>query len=69
MLKKNMGTADRAVRLIVAALLLVAYFTMNLGGLGWLALLVAVIFFATSLVSSCPLYSIFGFSTCPMKKS
>ena len=69
MLKTNMGTADRAIRLIVAALLVVAYFTMNLGGFGWLALLVAAIFVVTSLVSSCPLYSIFGFSTCPLKKS
>ena len=63
-LNKNMGTVDRVVRLAIAAVIAVLYFTGNLSG--WAAIIlgiVAVIFVVTSVVSFCPLYVPFGLST------
>jgi hypothetical protein len=56
-LKKNMGTLDRIVRLVLAVAVAVLYFTGNLSGLAAIILgILAVIFFITSLVGFCPLY-------------
>ncbi len=63
----NMGKVDRVLRLIVAAVLLyLAFGTMLIGSgiLFWLALIVAAVFTLTSLVGSCPLYSLVGINTC-----
>jgi len=68
MLKKNVGTIDRILRFVLGVALLVAwYLNPDMAGRNWL--LVGIIPLATSLISSCPLYSILGLSTCPMKKS
>lgn len=69
-MKKNMGTADRIIRLLLAAVFAYLYF----GGIvtGTFGIVLAVlggVFVLTSLVSFCPLYSIFGISTCPEKKT
>ena len=65
-MKKNMGSADRVIRLIVAVALVVLYFTgIITGTLGIVALVIAGIFTLTSFVSFCPLYAIFGIRTCP----
>lgn len=66
---KNMGTADRIIRLVIAALLVVLYFMdVITGTLGIVLLVVAGIFVLTSLISTCPLYLPFGIRTRPMKK-
>ncbi|GGE45170.1 YgaP family membrane protein [Actibacterium pelagium] len=63
MLKKNVGGIDRTLRIVVGLALLAAFaFTQNL----WF--LIGIVPLATGLMSSCPLYSIVGLSTCPMKK-
>lgn len=63
-LNQNMGTLDRIIRLVVASLIAVLYFTGNLSGLAAIILgILAVIFVATSLISFCPLYLPFGLST------
>lgn len=68
-MKKNMGSADRIVRIIIAALIAVLYFTNTISGtLGIVLLVLAGVFVLTSLISSCPLYSIVGISTCPVKR-
>jgi len=68
-MKKNMGSADKIIRLIIAALLVVLYFTGTVTGIvGYISLAVAFIFIVTSMVSFCPLYTIVGLSTCPAKK-
>ncbi len=68
-MKKNMSNTDRIIRVIIAALLVVLYATGTVTGTwGIVALVVAGIFVLTSLVSFCPLYAIFGISTCPVKK-
>jgi uncharacterized membrane protein len=65
-MKKNMGSADRIIRLIIAAVLIVFYYLGTISGtLGIVGLVVAAVFVLTSFVSFCPLYSILGISTCP----
>ncbi len=64
-MKKNMGFADRAIRTVLAILVVVLYFAHVIGGTLALILgIVALIFLLTSLVSFCPLYTLFGISTC-----
>lgn len=65
-MKKNMGSADRIIRLIIAAVLIGFYYMGTISGtLGIVGLVIAGVFVLTSFVSFCPLYSIFGISTCP----
>jgi hypothetical protein len=68
-MKKNMGTADRMIRIIIAALIAILYFTNVLTGtLGLILLVLAGVFVLTSLISFCPLYAPLGLSTCKTKK-
>ncbi len=67
-MKKNMGSLDKIVRIIVALVLVVLYFTNVVTGmLGIVLLVVAGIFVVTSLISFCPLYLPFGINTCKKK--
>lgn len=67
-MKKNVGTADKIVRVIAAIILAVLYFAGVIQGiLGIILLILAIIFIITSVVSFCPLYTLFGISTCPTK--
>ncbi len=67
MLKTNVGNIDRVLRIVVGAGLLVWFF-MDQGTGAWhYAKLIGIVPLLTGLMSSCPLYSIFGLSTCPMK--
>ncbi|MBP6391621.1 MAG: DUF2892 domain-containing protein [Flavobacteriales bacterium] len=67
-MKPNMGTADRIIRILVAAVIAILYFTGTVSGtLGIVLLVLAAVFVATSVVSFCPLYAPFGMSTCPKK--
>jgi hypothetical protein len=69
-MKKNMGTADRAIRVFIAVIIAALYFTNTISGtLGIVLLVLAGVFVLTSLVSFCPLYAPFGLKTCSMKKS
>ncbi|MBV6643490.1 MAG: DUF2892 domain-containing protein [Cyclobacteriaceae bacterium] len=67
-MKKNMGSADRIIRILIAAIVAVLYFTGTITGtVGTILLVLGGIFLLTSLVSFCPIYAIFGFRTCPAK--
>ena len=69
-MKKNMGNADRIIRLFVALFIAVLYFTdMVTGTFGIVLLVLAGIFLLTSLVSFCPLYAPFGLKTCKVEKA
>jgi hypothetical protein len=63
-MKVNMGMADRIIRIIVAALLLLAV-TMHWvsGILAIIAVVLAVVFLGTSVIRFCPLYLPFGINT------
>ena len=68
-MKKNMGSADRIIRLIIAAIAIVLYFTGTVSGtLGIVLLVLSGIFVLTSFISFCPLYAPFGISTCIVKE-
>ncbi len=68
-MKKNMGSADRIIRVLIAAVFAVLYFTGTVSGtLGLVLLILGAVFALTSLVSFCPLYAIFGMNTCSTKK-
>lgn len=69
-MKKNMGNADRIIRVIVAAIVAALYFTNIITGtFGIVLIVLAAVFVLTSLISFCPLYAIVGLNTCPVKKS
>lgn len=64
-MKANMGTTDKAIRIVVAIVLI----TLNLtnvvtGTLGVILLVLAAVFILTSFVSFCPLYLPLGINTC-----
>ncbi|PZR28160.1 MAG: DUF2892 domain-containing protein [Azospira oryzae] len=63
-MKKNMGSADRIIRVIIAAIMIVLYWTGTITGTWGIVLItLAFIFVLTSLVRFCPLYLPFGLST------
>lgn len=61
-----MGKMDRSIRVAIGLVILGLYFFTGIlsGTIGTILLVVAAIFILTSLVSFCPLYSIFGMNTC-----
>ena len=64
-MKKNMGSVDRIVRLVLAVVMAALYFSNVLTGtFGIVLVALAGIFLLTSLISFCPLYAPFGLSTC-----
>jgi hypothetical protein len=68
-MKKNMSSGDRLIRLIISAIMVTLYFTNTVSGtLGTIMLVLASVFTLTSVISFCPLYALFGISTCPVKK-
>ncbi len=68
-MKKNMGSTDKIIRLLLAIVAAVLYFTGTVTGtLGIVLMVAAGIFLLTSLVSFCPLYAPFGINTCSVKK-
>ncbi len=67
-MKKNMGSADKLIRVLMAVVIAVLYYLDIIGGTLALVLLAfALIFLLTSLVSFCPIYTIFGINTCKRK--
>ncbi len=68
-MKKNMGSIDRIVRILVALVIGILYFLNIISGTWAIVLLVvAGIFLLTGFVSFCPLYLPFGISTTGKKK-
>jgi hypothetical protein len=64
MMKKNMGTADKIIRILIAAIIAILYFTNVISGtLGIVLLVLAGVFVLTSFISFCPLYLPFGIKT------
>lgn len=62
---KNMGTADKAIRILVAIAVFAAIATGAISGtLAWVLGIVGAVFVLTSLVSFCPLYAVVGIKTC-----
>jgi hypothetical protein len=69
-MKKNVGNTDRVIRLILAAVFAVLYFTGTVTGtVGLVLVALGAIFALTSIVSFCPIYAIVGLNTCSTKKA
>ncbi|MCK5371560.1 MAG: DUF2892 domain-containing protein [Cyclobacteriaceae bacterium] len=67
---KNMGGIDRIIRIIVAVIIGVLYFTNVISGtLAIILIAVGGVFLLTSLVSTCPLYLPFGINTSKTKST
>ena len=63
-MKRNMSNTDRIIRVVIAALFTYLYFGgIVTGGLGILLVVLAAVFTLTAIVSFCPLYAPFKFST------
>jgi Protein of unknown function (DUF2892) len=68
MLKTNVGSVDRAIRVIIGLALLAAFFLYpDASWRYWM--LIGIVPLATAFVGSCPLYSVLGMSTCPVKRA
>ncbi|MCB0770503.1 MAG: DUF2892 domain-containing protein [Flavobacteriales bacterium] len=68
-MKANMGNKDRVMRTVLALVIAALYFGgVITGTLGIVLLVLAMVFALTSMVRFCPLYALFGFSTCSNKK-
>ncbi|UQD56614.1 DUF2892 domain-containing protein [Flavobacterium sp. K5-23] len=67
-MKKNMGLTDKIIRITIAAIIALMYFSNIISGT--LALVLgafAAIFLITSFVGVCPMYTLFGSNTCEKK--
>ncbi len=63
-MKTNLGNTDKIIRLLASAVIAVLYFANLISGTTAIVLLiVSVILVATSFISFCPLYFLFGTST------
>ena len=67
MFSTNVGSIDRVLRIVVGLALLAGFFLNTEAA--WRGLyLIGIIPLATGLFSTCPLYSVLGINTCPMRK-
>jgi hypothetical protein len=63
-MKKNVGTIDKVIRILIAVVVVTLYFTNVISGtLGIILLAVSAILVVTSLVSICPIYSALGLNS------
>jgi hypothetical protein len=63
-MKKNVGTIDKVIRILIAVVMVVLYFTHMISGvLAIILLAVSVIFIATAFLSFCPIWFALGLST------
>lgn len=66
MLKKNVGTLDRGLRIFVGLALIAGFFLNPDAAYRW-AYLLGIVPLLTGLIGSCPPYAMLGINTC--KKS
>ncbi len=65
---KNIGLADKVIRLIVATICTTLYVTHTVSGIfGTLLLIAGGVLLTTSFINFCPFYSAIGINTCAVK--
>jgi hypothetical protein len=62
-MKSNVGGIDRVLRIVLGLALIALTLTGAIGAWGWLGLVPL----ATAAMGFCPLYTVLGFSSCPVK--
>ena len=65
MFKTNVGGIDRILRIALGLLLIGLTLAGTIGAWGW----IGIVPLLTGALSTCPVYSLLGFSSCPMKKA
>ena len=69
-MKKNLGNTDKLIRIILAIVFAALYFTGYVtGAIGIILLVAGGVILLTGVVGNCPIYSLFGFNSCPGKKA
>lgn len=64
-MNQNVGTIDRVVRIVAGVALIAIVFVGPQTPWGW----IGIVPLATALLGWCPAYTLFGLSTCPVKKT
>ena len=64
-MKTNVGGIDRILRIVIGLVLIGLAATGTIGVWGW----IGVVPLATAAMGFCPLYTMLGFSTCPVKRA
>jgi hypothetical protein len=68
-MKKNVGNADKLVRILIAIAIVILYYTNVITGmLAIILMAVGIVLLLTVLFNFCPLYAVFGIKTCKTKK-
>lgn len=62
-MKKNMGTVDRTARLVAGIVVIVLGIVFK----SWLGI-IGIIPVVTALAGNCPVYTLFGMSSCKLKE-
>jgi hypothetical protein len=63
-MKPNIGSADKIIRIAIAIIIAILFFTGSITGTaGIVFLILSVVFLLTAIVNFCPLYKALGFST------
>jgi uncharacterized membrane protein len=63
----NMGTVDRGLRAIVGLVLLYLAYAGMFSTWAWAGYAVGAVMLITAVIGMCPLYTLFGWNTCPTK--
>lgn len=64
-MKSNVGGIDRILRIVLGLVLIGLALTGTIGAWGW----IGVVPLATAAMGFCPLYTVLGFSSCPVSKT
>lgn len=64
-MKTNVGGIDRILRIVLGLALIALAATGTVGVWGWLG----AVFVLTAAIGFCPLYTVLGFSSCPVKRN
>ncbi|MCR9174150.1 MAG: DUF2892 domain-containing protein [bacterium] len=68
-MKTNVGTIDKVVRVLIAVVAVILFFTgITEGALGISLMVVGGILALTSIISFCPIYALLGINSCPVKR-
>jgi fatty acid desaturase len=63
MFKKNVGSIDRMARVLIGLALIGLTLAGTIGAWGW----IGVVPLLTASLGSCPLYTVLGIKTCPVR--
>lgn len=67
-MKRNMGDADKGIRVIIALIVALLYYNDTISGtLAYVLMGISIVLLVTSLINFCPLYKVLGVNTCKIK--